>query len=113
MADHLGRHGLQVVEHNYEAVGAEIDIIARGHDGDDELYVFVEVRSRAHPDQGTPVETVNEKKQRQIVRAATAWLVEHDLWNKVAVRFDVVGVTYPDRESPEIEWIVGAFEAKR
>ena len=104
----LGEHGLQLVERNVELAGAELDLIARTTDG--ETYVFIEVRGRASDELGTPVETVDERKRRQIIRGATAWLVKNDLWERVAVRFDVVGVTGPELETPTIEWIVGAFE---
>ena len=112
VVEHLQRHGLQVLDRNFEAAGAEVDIVARMPDGDLDLYVFVEVRSRAHDDLGSPVETVDDRKQRQIIKAATAWLVQNDLWNKVAVRFDVIGVTAPQTSTPQIEWIQGAFEAR-
>lgn len=104
----LGEHGLQLVERNVELAGAELDLIARTTDG--ETYVFIEVRGRASDELGTPVETVDERKRRQIIRGATAWLVKNDLWERVAVRFDVVGVTGPELATPTIEWIVGAFE---
>ncbi len=60
-------------------------------------------------DRGLPLETVGTAKQRHVIRAATAWLVERDLWESVAVRFDVVGVTIgPDRL--RVRWIPAAYE---
>jgi Holliday junction resolvase-like predicted endonuclease len=41
-----------------------------------------------------------------VIRAATAWLVDRDLWERVPVRFDVVGVT-----GDRIDWVRGAFVA--
>ena len=37
----------------------------------------------------------------------TAWLVQHDLWERVEVRFDVVAVT---GDAPP-QWLRDAFEA--
>lgn len=105
----LPSRGLQLVERNAEQGGAEIDVIARSTDAG--LYVFIEVRGRKHDAQGRPVETVDARKQRQIIRAATAWLVAHQLWERVAVRFDVVGVTHGEG-SAEVEWLEHAFEAR-
>jgi putative endonuclease len=114
VAARAGARGLEIIARNVEAAGAEIDLIARGHDGDAPLYVFIEVRSRAHDDLGTPIQTVGSGKRRHLVRAATSWLVSHDLLDRVGVRFDVVGVTWgrDDDESipPHVEWIEGAFE---
>lgn len=116
VAEYLAARGLEIIERNYHAptvrhapsVGAEVDLIARqpSDDGTSTI-VFVEVRSRASSAHGSPLETVDRRKQRRIIRAATAWLVEHDLWERVAVRFDVVAVV--GDQSPC--WIQGAFEA--
>jgi putative endonuclease len=109
----LERAGLSIVERNVDAAGGEIDLIARGHDGRAELFVFVEVRSRGRTDLGHPLETVGAKKRSHLVRAAKSWLVTHDLLDRVAVRFDVIGVSPgPDEQTPLIEWIEGAFEAE-
>ena len=91
----LESKGLEILEHNAEAGDAEIDLVARlpgDGNGGEETIVFVEVRSRSHVRHGDPAETVDSRKRRQIVRAATAWLVAHDLWERVAVRFDVLAV---------------------
>lgn len=108
-ASFLESRGLQIVARNVELGGAELDLIARGDEDGDPLVVFVEVRGRASDQRGDPLETVDARKQRQIIRGATAWLVREGLWEKVAVRFDVVGVVGND-EAPEIQWIAGAFD---
>lgn len=107
-----GERGIAIVERNFEAAGAEIDLIGRSHDGQAEVIVFIEIRSRARDDLGSPLETVDARKQQQIIRAATAWLVREDLWDRVAVRFDVVGVTTNPSNSPTITWIENAFETQ-
>ncbi len=103
VAEYLGARGFQIIERNYESAGAEVDIVAREPGG---AIVFVEVRSRASGEHGSPLETVGWDKQRRVVRAATAWLVKHELWERVEVRFDVVSVTGDE----EPQWVRGAFE---
>lgn len=99
---HLERHGLAIVDRNVELAGAELDIVAR--DGD--TLVFVEVRTRAEDRLGDPLETIDRRKRTSILRAASAWLVAHDAWEQVPVRFDVVGIV-----DGEITWIRDAFDA--
>lgn len=109
VCEFLRRRGLSIVERNVSLAGAEVDIIALDEASDEEVYVFVEVRSRATDERGSPLETVDRNKQRRIIRAATAWLVGRDLWERVSVRFDVVGVV--GDEDPNIDWVPNAFEA--
>lgn len=107
VASHLEAHGLEIVARNYESAGAEIDLVARDAAPDGApILVFVEVRSRATDEHGSPLETVDRRKQRRIIRAATAWLVAQGLWERVEVRFDVVAVV---GDTPQ--WIRDAFEA--
>ncbi|MCA9693239.1 MAG: YraN family protein [Nannocystaceae bacterium] len=105
----LERRGLTIRERNVEIGGGELDLIATTDD-DVPTVVFIEVRSRADDRRGRPVETVGARKRQQLRRAATAWLVARELWERVAVRFDVVGLTRADGP-PIIEWIPGAFDA--
>lgn len=109
VATFLLRQGLRILEQNVERAGAEVDLVALDVRLPEPEYVFVEVRSRRHDDRGSPLETVGGDKQRQIVRAATAWLVEQELWEQVPVRFDVVGVTFEDRFM-NMRWIVDAHD---
>jgi putative endonuclease len=110
VAAHLQAHGLEIVDRNYTGAGAELDLVAceRAPDGTP-TYVFVEVRSRASAELGSPLETVDAAKQRRVIRAATAWLLAHELWERVEVRFDVVAVEHGHAPT----WIRGAFEAER
>ena len=114
VAELLDRHGLVVVARNVAIAGAEIDLIATTVDTQESrepLVIFVEVRSRADDVLGHPLETISANKRAHIVRAATAWLVREDLWEKVAVRFDVIGVVAPDSAKPDVLWIRDAFDA--
>ena len=97
-AEFLKTRGVEIVDRNVSSAGAEIDIVARLSPWsltDPTEFVFVEVRSRSDRSLGHPLETINRRKQQRIIRAATSWLISHELWEKVAVRFDVVGIV-PD-----------------
>lgn len=112
----LEARGLVVVARNARAGGVELDIVAlapRGTVDRVDTAVFVEVRSREDDRAGLPEETVDGRKQARLRRGALAWLIANDLYERVAVRFDVVGVLFGDAdvEAPKITWIPGAFEA--
>ena len=94
--------------------------------GEVDTVVFVEVRSRGDLRAGSPLETIGRRKRAHLRRAACAWLVARGLWERVAVRFDVVGVVghldadasasaveadSENGEAPKILWIPGAFDA--
>ncbi|MGC1677479.1 MAG: YraN family protein [Candidatus Binataceae bacterium] len=84
---HLRKLGYRIVERNYRAAGAEIDIIAM----DGETIVFVEVKRRNGTAAGTPEEAVNAAKQKQIRRAAEAFVAHYHATERDA-RFDVVAI---------------------
>ena len=113
--------GYELVARNVEAGGVELDIVARDPCESPALFVFVEVRSRASARLGHPLETIDARKRKRLIRGATAWLMQAGLWEKVAVRFDVIavlrdysiGVEQVDvpLQASEFEWLRGAFEA--
>lgn len=116
----LEARGLLIVDRNVHAGGVELDLVAlvpAGLDDRVDTYVFVEVRSREDDRAGLPEETVDSRKQARLRRGAVAWLVGRELWESVAVRFDVVsvlaGAAGTDAKAPRITWIPGAFEADR
>jgi putative endonuclease len=107
-ARYLEGAGLEIRERNVVHAGAELDLVA--FDPLREEFVFVEVRARADDRAGDPLETIGPAKRAQVRRAATGWLLAHGLWEKAAVRFDVVGIVERTHETPRIEWIREAFE---
>ncbi|MEZ4454665.1 MAG: YraN family protein [Nannocystaceae bacterium] len=112
--------GLVVLERNVTVGGVELDLVAMAPASAEDpadTVVFVEVRSRDDDGAGSPIETVDHRKRARLRRGAIAWLVARDLWERVAVRFDVIGVSGAlaggDRENdeaPRIDWIPGAFD---
>jgi putative endonuclease len=93
-----------IVARNYRCRAGEIDLVAL----DGAVLVFVEVRSRRGPEFGTPLESVDWRKQARVGRVAQQFLAERR-WLDRAARFDVIGVRF-DAEPPAVEHVRGAFE---
>ena len=95
-----------IVARNYRCRAGEIDLVAL----DGPVLVFVEVRSRRGVGAGTPLESVDGRKQAQIARVAQHFLAARGWFDRDA-RFDVVGVRF-DVEPPALEHVRGAFELR-
>lgn len=103
----LQERGLRVLERNFRCPIGEIDIVCR--DGD--VVVFVEVKSRATSQFGTPQEAVTRFKRKRLTSLALWYLKEHRLDRRRA-RFDVVAVRLRATGPPTVDWIANAFEAE-
>jgi putative endonuclease len=99
----LRQSGFRIVKRNFRAAGAEIDIVAM--DGD--VLVFVEVKTRRSREAGAPEEAVDERKQKQIRRAAEIFATRYRA-DDVTMRFDVIAVD-ASGERLEIELLRDAF----
>ena len=106
-AVYLRQQGLKMITCNYNMPGGEIDIIAR----EDKTLVFVEVRFRRSARFGTPQETINRQKQQRIIRAASHYLQENRLWDKIACRFDTICISLNSAQPSglDISWQKNAF----
>ena len=110
-ADFLAKHGLRVVERNFRCPIGEIDIVAQ----DGAAVVFVEVRARRAGSRSHHLlaqESVSQKKQWRLTRLAQ-WYIKRRGLERLPARFDVIGVTWSEDGTPELSWIVNAFEACR
>jgi len=101
----LRARGYRTLARNFRCRAGEIDLVVQ--DGD--VVVFVEVRSRRGDRAGTPLESVDGRKQAQVVRVARHFLAARGLGERDA-RFDVVAVRF-DAEPPAVEHVPNAFEA--
>jgi len=100
----LRRRRYRILQRNYRCPTGELDLIAL----DGTTVVFVEVKTRTQEGFGNPLEAVDRRKQRQIIRAAKYFLSEHNLHDR-PVRFDVVGV-WREEGRVTCELIQNAFE---
>ncbi len=97
----LTRQGLRCIARNHRCRFGEIDLIL--HDGC--VLVFAEVRFRRSTQFGTPADTVDLRKQRRLIAAASHYLQAHP--SRLPCRFDVVAIDGQD----QIYWIRQAFTA--
>jgi len=102
----LKRAGYTIISRQARNTFGEIDLIAR----DGNTIVFVEVKTRSSHVAGHPGEAVNYHKQRQLTRAALAWLKKNRLLEH-STRFDVIAITWKPGSNPIIEHGKSAFES--
>ncbi|KWX72591.1 endonuclease [Paenibacillus riograndensis] len=85
---YLSAHGYRIIDRNWRCRSGELDIIAEYG----EVLIFVEVRSRSgSPLQGTPEESVDERKIRQVRATARVYLHMKGQEER-RVSFDVITV---------------------
>lgn len=103
-ARYLEEKGFRIVARNYRAGRGEIDLIGWAND---QLLVFVEVKTRASDGFGGPEGAVTLKKQDIMARAAGAYMESIDYeW---AIRFDIVAILLHKEEILEIRHVEDAF----
>ena len=102
----LSSIGMIVVERNCRSQYGEIDLIAV----DSRTIVFVEVKTRQTDIKGSPLDAIDDAKQRQITGLAVNWLKLHNLLDK-RFRFDAVAVVWPDpNQLPVVKHYESVFE---
>ncbi len=102
--DLLIEKNFKIVERNYRYGHGEIDIIAF----DNDVLVFIVVKTRKNLEFGPPISAVTKGKQRQIRKIADAYLIEQNI-SDTDCRFDVVGVLLQGNERAIIDHIENAF----
>ena len=94
---HLEKNGYHILERRFRTRFGEIDLIA--DEGGD--LVFVEVKTRTGRSFGSPEEAVDQRKQRRLVRLASAYLQKRH-WEDRSCRFDVVAVVLIPGEPEQV-----------
>ncbi len=99
----LSNIGYQILETNWRFSKAEIDIIAK----DENILVFIEVKTRSYESFGSPETFVDEQKEIFMLDAANVYMekIGHD-WE---IRFDIVAVTLYKGRPPKIRHFKDAF----
>ncbi|PID38466.1 MAG: YraN family protein [Proteobacteria bacterium] len=104
----LLREGYRLLDRNYRIQSGEIDLIAE----EDQILCFVEVRSRQNTELGHPLETINHRKRRRLLRAADHYLATQLASKRPPfTRFDVISVVYEPKL--EVRLVRDAFDATR
>ncbi len=102
-ADYLDEQGYEILDRNWMCGHKDLDIVA----SKDGTLVFVEVKTRSTMDWGDPEEAVNEKKIRNLVHAADAYIRYNRL--DMDVRFDIISIIMDDTGYYRVEHIEQAF----
>ena len=96
--------GWSVEAHRFRVGRHDIDLIVRRGT----MVAFVEVKTRRSVSCGTPLEAVPLRKQRDIARVASVWVMRHgrpgDLY-----RFDLIAVQDTPGGKPALEHIGDAW----
>jgi len=70
---YLKRVGYAIIDKNFRSKIGEIDIIAK----DDDMLVFIEVKTRTSTFWGSPAEAIKRKKLHSIIRTSQYYLLTH------------------------------------
>lgn len=98
----LRKKGYEILASNWRYGKKELDIVARHKD----LLVVVEVKTRSNPYFETPKEAVTIRKQKNIIKAANAYIEENNINQET--RFDIISVLFWNNRT-EVEHIEDAF----
>lgn len=99
--DFLIKSGYEILEVNWAANKAEIDIIA----ADEDNLVFIEVKTRLS--HHAPEEAVTKRKQKLIVSAATQYMESISYDSKI--RFDIISIQFQTEEDFKLTHFKDAF----
>jgi putative endonuclease len=102
---YLLRLGYRIAARNFRAAGGEIDLVAVDHG----TVVFVEVKRRSGTGAGAPEESVDDRKQERIRRAADAFAQRFKA-GEHPMRFDVIAISEEGgRHRRRLEHLKDAF----
>jgi len=102
-ASYLITKGFKILERNWFWDHKEIDIIAR--EGNE--IVIVEVKTREGDYFEEPWEAVSNRKIRNLVEVAEAWLVKKNI--DLETRFDVISIIFSDEVNYTLTHFPNAF----
>ena len=102
---YLKQHGLTPVRRNFRCRLGELDLIMQ----DGRCLVVVEVRFRGSKSFVTAGLTIDNRKQRKIIRTAAMFLAWNERFANNPIRFDVVGINADAHGDTTIEWMKDAF----
>lgn len=102
---HLESVGLRFRAANVRYRFGEIDLVM--DDGD--TLVFVEVRVRLHAHFGGAANSVDQRKQRRLFAAASAYLATNPALALRSCRFDIIAIEGPT--DSQMHWLRNAFTA--
>lgn len=106
---YLEASGLTLVCRNFQCKLGEIDLIMR----EAQMLVFIEVRYRRCERFGSAAATVDQRKQRKLVRTAQHYLSTQTHAQRTPCRFDILGITDSGAtQEYRFDWIPNAFDSE-
>jgi putative endonuclease len=99
----LESKGYAILKENWRFKHKEVDLICK----DENILVFVEVKTRSGDYFQKPYEAVETKKQKLLIEAAEAFILEFSDFTEI--RFDIVSIVQKPNATAEIEHIINAF----
>lgn len=101
----LVEKGYEIIERNYRAGKAEIDLIAQKGI----FLVFIEVKSLTNLSFGMPEDAVTKRKAKLVMGAAETYIYKVN-WQK-EIRFDIIAIVFDKTsgQTLEIEHFEDAF----
>jgi putative endonuclease len=99
--------GWAVEAHRFKLGRHDLDLVVRKG----RMVAFVEVKTRRSASCGTAVEAVNRRKQRDIARVASVWVLRHGRPGD-EYRFDLVAVEDQAGAEPRVEHIEDAWRGE-
>lgn len=104
--EYLRAQGYTIVDRNWSTVVGELDIVAKR----DEIFVFVEVKTRRGAGTEAALEAVTPAKHERTLKAVYQYLHEHDIDAESGWRIDVIGVAIAAHGPPRIDHVEDAFD---
>lgn len=102
----LQGQGLRLLTRNWRCKGGELDLVML----DADTVVFVEVRYRLHASFGGALGSIDGRKQKRLVLAASLFLQKEPRWAAQPCRFDVVALQGSHHAGRPLQWLKNAFE---
>ncbi|HEX7118529.1 MAG TPA: YraN family protein [Longimicrobiales bacterium] len=102
----LSAHGWTVLARNFRLGHKEVDLVARRG----RVVAFVEVKTRAGPGWGHPLEAITRAKRAEIETVARAWIARHGRRTDV-YRFDAIAVLRTSAGAWTLEHVEDAWRA--
>ncbi len=99
---YLIKHGYQILAKNWRSKHLELDVVAFIN----QTLVIIEVKLRAGNAFGNPEEFVTIKKQKNLIKAAHAYIIENNI--DLETRFDIISIIQNSNELT-VEHIESAF----
>lgn len=95
--------GYEVISINWRCRYGELDLVCRNQ----QIVVFVEVKTRNTSTLETPAEALTHRKQSKLIKSASLFLSQHKMWH-LQSRFDLVSVFFQTHHC-QVDHVPNAF----